>query len=115
MPDSNSFAERQHSASQARAEERYEAYGSRVVESIIDDLLEGREVGGMTWDDFCEHRLTWKDVGALLKATGDARIDKHHDLKLTVERHIRQWCEGRGSAEVNERVKAWEEADRTGV
>ena len=110
MPDPNAFAERQHSASQARAEERYEEYGLRVIASIVDDLFDGKKVDGLTLHDFCEEALTWEDVGALLIAGGIC--PRYDALKEKVERHIFQWCEGRGSDEVAERIRSWEETDR---
>ena len=110
MPDSNSFAERQHSASQARAESLYDCYGEDVIQSIVDELFDGKKVCGMTVDDFCEETLTFCDIGALLcAASRDDQIARLDAIRERVTEHIRRWCAGSGADYVWERVKEWSE------
>lgn len=110
MLDGNTAAERQHSASQARAEARHDAYGERVITDIIDDLFMGKKVAGLTLHDFCDD-ITSNEIGAVLICRGDDRADKLASLQTKVEGLIREWCDGAGADEVAERERQWQEDD----
>jgi len=54
MPDSTVSALRQRDAAEDRAQSKYEAYGERARESIVDELMRGRKVGGAVLYDILD-------------------------------------------------------------
>jgi len=112
QPDGNTAAERAYSAAQARAEERHDAYGEGAVQSIVDDLFEGKKVARLTLHDFVTEIYDGADVAGMLLIGRDAQIERLDEWKSTAEKAIREWCDGRGSDEVAERVASADEDAR---
>lgn len=111
MPDGNTAAERQHSADQALLEKRFEAHADPVVEGIVDDVMNGRAVGGrkMALRDFFdgEHvQVDHDEAAALLTGNLEKQKEVIEAIKDRAERAIREWCEtsDSGQALVDDRI-----------
>lgn len=94
-----------HETAQVRAEARYDVYGERAIQSIVDDLLEGRKVARFTIHDFVD-LIDSDDLAALLLAkTQDDKITRLDALREKVMQVIRDWCDRDDYGEVDERVR----------
>jgi hypothetical protein len=104
MPDGNSAALRDHESAEARAEERWEAYGERAIQSVVDDVLEGRILRNVNPSppkdqaplDFIEDVADWLSADELaMLITGN--LDKTHVLRGRLSKRlaeaVRTWCE----------------------
>lgn len=109
MPDANTAALRQHEAEQDRGQARFDAHGERAIQSIVDDLFEGRKVAGRTLHDFCDDDAAIEVATLLLAKTRDERIARLDTLVAKIEERIRAWCAEDATGEVDERVRALDE------
>lgn len=94
--------------SQEEAEKRHDLYGDKARQSIVDDLFSGRKAGRLSLHDFCEE--VWElierdELAAFLMADRDTQHAMTDALRKRVEKRIRDWCEGNGAEEVDERTR----------
>lgn len=114
MLDGNTAALRQHEAARDRADKRHAGYGNRVIESIIEKIFDpkGKPVCGRTLEGFIEDTVTFEDVAALLRSSGDERAVRFNAMTKCVEEAICAWCNGDGSDYVAELERDWQESDK---
>ena len=123
MPDGNTAALRQHEATQDRLESRHAAYGDKVVESIVDDVVSGRGVKGthktLNAGDFilenggAEMWIDHDELAILLCGRSDQQTNVRDRLRKRLEGVVRDWCnDGAGAVEVSERERLWDEDAR---
>jgi hypothetical protein len=119
MEDGNSAALRQHEAREARAESKYEAWGERARESIVDDLMDGRKVGRTTLYDILDGHHDLLDTGdfaALAINWPNVRDDTMARLEKRCRELCNDWLEtAAGQDAVNELVNVMDEDARSGV
>ena len=103
---------RQRESTQDKLEGRHAAYGDRAVESIVDDIMDGKKVDGRTIHDFCGECFTWEDMGSLMMATGSWRLVCHAAFVDKLKNHIREMCDNYLLDEVSERERQMDEEAR---
>lgn len=107
MPDGNTAALRQHEASEDRAQARFDAYGERAIQSVVDDLFDGKKIAGFALRDFCEDEAS-AEIETLLLARSrsqDEATTRLDALTDEIEERIREWCGEDLTGEVDERVR----------
>ena len=114
MPDGNTAALRQHEASEDRAQARFDAYGERAIQSVVDDLFDGKKIAGFTLRDFCEDdaSVELETVLRVWSQSHDAAIACLDALTDKIEERIREWCGEDVTGEVDERVRVLDEDAR---
>jgi len=104
MPDGNSAALRAHEAAEARAEERWEAYGERAVQSVVDDVLGGQILRNVSSSppkdraplDFIEDVADWvsaDELAMLITGNTDTTDVLRQRLSKRLSEAVRAWCE----------------------
>lgn len=119
---------RQHESTEARAEAIYDAYASRVIEELVDDVIcmRGIKYAGSTYTavDFInnglgtgshgvEYFVASDEVAVLLGPNNDARQAVEKRLNAELAQRVRIWLEDSviGQDIVMERCREWNEDD----
>ena len=121
---------RQHEASQAKAEAIHDAYGEKVIEAFVDDIMSGRGIrdGRHTYTavDFINDGLGGEPQGVenfiepddlavlLLRPAGHEHWEAVRDrLQKALAQRVRNWLEESttGTDLVDQRVRDWAEDD----
>jgi hypothetical protein len=104
MPDGNSAALRAHESAEARAEERWEAYGERAIQSVVDDVLGGQILRNVNPSppkdqaplDFIEDVADWvsaDELAMLITGNTDTTDVLRQRLSKRLTEAVRTWCE----------------------
>ena len=122
MPDGNSYAEREHSATQAKREAIADEYREPAILSIIDDVCSGHYVRANGKRLYAVHFIEYAGIDEIVMADelaamatlhGEPAIDARRNVERRLEKAVRDWCESdSGLDAVEERINALNDNDQ---